>query len=94
MLSNVRDPDARRARKINAHAAERGAGDRITAEDLRAIRQRDRGRCVFCKAETTEVDHDLALSRGGRNIRENLQLCCRPCNQRKLSVRKSASRKG
>ncbi len=50
---------------------------------------RDKGRCVFCKADLTKVfsiktkvhfDHIIPLAQGGTNCVTNLQLSCEACN--------------
>ena len=41
------------------------------------------GTCVFCPADILEkrhVDHIVPLSRGGKHVRENLQILCVRCN--------------
>ena len=45
---------------------------------------RDGHACVYCgRTQELEVDHRLALARGGSNDLENLQTLCRPCNRSK-----------
>lgn len=82
----ARNPDAarllRRVDKTNQRAKRYGAGS-ISMADLRAIEERDAGRCAFCRMPTKEIDHGIPMSRGGPNRRDNLQLCCRACNLRK-----------
>lgn len=51
------------------------------------IYRRDKGRCVFCnkrlsKKECT-IDHDIPVTRGGRNILKNILVSCSWCNQDK-----------
>lgn len=41
------------------------------------------GPCVYCGALAAAADHVLALSRGGRDVRENLVPACQRCNQQK-----------
>ena len=44
-------------------------------------------RCMYCgerkSTKTTDIDHKDPVVRGGENERANLQILCRPCNQRK-----------
>ncbi|WP_372010063.1 HNH endonuclease [Paenibacillus chitinolyticus] len=58
-----------------------------------AVFFRDRGRCVFCFADLTNLvsrlseknfDHMVPLSQGGINDISNIQLTCRSCNNKKL----------
>jgi len=46
----------------------------------RAIFARDGGRCVYCDAPATSVDHVIPRSRGGRHAWENVVSSCRRCN--------------
>lgn len=44
---------------------------------------RDGGRCGYCDARASTVDHIIPRSRGGRNTWRNTVAACGPCNQRK-----------
>lgn len=63
-----------------------GVGDH-TAEDISNIRKQQKGRCVYCRrllAKSGEhIDHIIAVSRGGSNGRNNIQLLCPTCNMSK-----------
>lgn len=57
-----------------------------------AVFHRDKGRCVFCRADLTKVfsidtkihfDHMVPLAQGGMNCVTNIQLCCERCNLNK-----------
>lgn len=51
------------------------------------IRERDRHRCVECRAtERLVTDHRIPIAAGGTNDTENLQTLCAPCNGRKKSL--------
>ena len=43
--------------------------------------------CMYCgerkSIRTTDIDHKHPVVRGGKNEKANLQLLCKPCNQRK-----------
>lgn len=61
-------------------------GDGWTPEDVAAVHKAQRGRCAYCRCklgEKFERDHILALARGGRHDRFNLQLTCTFCNRSK-----------
>lgn len=45
--------------------------------------RRDAGRCGYCGAAGTTVDHILPRSRGGKNTWKNTVAACVRCNQRK-----------
>jgi len=46
----------------------------------RAIFARDSGRCVYCDAPATSIDHVVPRSRGGRHAWDNVVSSCRRCN--------------
>jgi len=46
----------------------------------RAIFARDGGRCVYCNAPATSVDHVVPRSRGGEHVWENVVSACGRCN--------------
>ena len=57
---------------------------------LRALVTEDeRHRCAYCQSAASivgmpfEIDHVIPESLGGLTVRENLCLCCSPCNERK-----------
>jgi len=41
------------------------------------------GRCSYCGAKATEIDHIVPRAKGGSNSIYNLTPTCRPCNQKK-----------
>lgn len=49
----------------------------------RAVFARDGGRCVYCAAPATSLDHVLPRSRGGGHTWDNVVSCCRRCNHAK-----------
>ena len=63
------------------------AGGSHTVDDVRRLWKAQRGRCSYCKADLTkvgaELDHIVALSRGGDNSKSNLQWLCKACNRSK-----------
>jgi len=46
----------------------------------RAVFARDRGRCAYCGAVATSVDHVVPRSRGGAHTWDNVVSACRRCN--------------
>ncbi|MCX0243869.1 HNH endonuclease [Streptomyces sp. NPDC016469] len=46
----------------------------------RALFARDGGRCMYCGAAATSVDHVIPRSRGGRHAWDNVVAACRRCN--------------
>ena len=49
----------------------------------RAVFARDGGRCVYCSAPATSLDHVIPRSRGGEHAWDNVVSCCRRCNHAK-----------
>ena len=53
----------------------------------RELMRRQDNTCVYCgyrrTARTLDIDHMIPVVRGGANDTNNLQVICRPCNQRK-----------
>jgi 5-methylcytosine-specific restriction endonuclease McrA len=49
----------------------------------RAVFARDGGRCVYCDAPATSLDHVVPRSRGGKHVWENVVSACRRCNHMK-----------
>ena len=49
----------------------------------RALFARDGGRCVYCGAAATSIDHVIPRSRGGLHVWENVVSACHKCNHHK-----------
>ena len=49
----------------------------------RAIFARDGGKCVYCSAAATSIDHVIPRSRGGGHTWENVVSACHKCNHLK-----------
>lgn len=47
----------------------------------RAVFVRDGGRCAYCGASASSLDHVLPRSRGGRHVWENVVAACARCNR-------------
>jgi 5-methylcytosine-specific restriction endonuclease McrA len=77
--------------KMRAHwrkrrALKAGAEGFHTAKDIEDIYSRQNGKCACCKkkvGDTYDVDHIVALSKGGSNWPANLQILCPTCNRTK-----------
>ena len=66
----------RKAMLLSAH------GDH-TAEDIQWLLEKQNHKCVYCKKSLKKeyhVDHIIALSKGGENGKDNLQILCPFCN--------------
>lgn len=78
--------DTIRAGRHNRRARLRNAEGKITKKLVALIRAEQSDKCVYCPAALDgggHLDHMTPLSRGGTNLRENLQWLCEPCNLKK-----------
>lgn len=76
------NPDRHRAnnRRRRALAAGAAGADYTTAEKIAARFAFYGGRCYYCGAIATSVDHRIPLVRGGSHWPANLVPACVPCN--------------
>ncbi|HVE64249.1 MAG TPA: HNH endonuclease [Mycobacteriales bacterium] len=51
----------------------------------RGVLVRDGGRCVYCNAIATSLDHVMPRSRGGEHSWDNVVACCARCNRQKAA---------
>lgn len=84
----LRHPERAKQKSVNANAKRRSiAVAPLKKDDLeRLFKLQKKCACCggrFCKALPATVDHRLAISRGGDNSFENLQLLCGTCNKKK-----------
>jgi hypothetical protein len=80
------NPEANTAIKHRRRARERSAEGSYAAIEIKALFQRQGGKCVHCTKSLRNgyhVDHIVPLARGGANWITNIQLLCGPCNVRK-----------
>jgi 5-methylcytosine-specific restriction endonuclease McrA len=59
------------------------AGGSFTAEDIKEMLKRQRGKCIVCGMDIRKnyhIDHIVPVSRGGSSNPNNLQLLCPRCN--------------
>lgn len=87
-----RNPETKTAIDHGRRAAKLQAEGSHTADDLRAIWERQNGRCAKCASECHRgkhdglkwtIDHVVPLSRGGSEWPSNLQGLCLSCNAAK-----------
>lgn len=50
------------------------------------IFSKTKGRCFYCGAKATEIDHVIPRANGGTNSTYNLVASCRACNERKSNL--------
>jgi hypothetical protein len=80
------NPEANTAIKHRRRARERNAEGSYTAVEVKALFERQGGKCVHCTKSLRNgyhVDHIVPLAGGGTNWITNIQLLCGPCNVRK-----------
>lgn len=82
------NPKKCQVHRENYRARKLGAEGHYTTEDIQCILLSQNGVCAapFCSNDVTEnghVDHIKALSRGGSNWPNNLQVLCPLCNKSK-----------
>jgi 5-methylcytosine-specific restriction endonuclease McrA len=86
---NALNPDGPRTRGRNYRAKLYAAEGNHTREEIKALHEKQNGRCVYCYrrlGEEYHADHIVPLSRGGSNWISNIQLTCGPCNNRKRAT--------
>lgn len=81
-------PDIRKAKKCARNGRRRATSKdgSFTSRDITALLEAQGTLCNHCSTDiktTYTVDHIRAISRGGSNKRENIQLLCAPCNTKK-----------
>lgn len=80
------NPEKSRIQKNKRRALKRKCNGTHTAQDILYLKNKQNNKCVYCKKSVKRifhVDHKIALSKGGSNGAENLQILCPNCNQRK-----------
>ena len=85
-LASDKGKYGQRARTQNYRASLRGADGSHTREEIWALHDQQKGKCVYCRASLKKgyhADHIQPLSKGGSNWISNIQLTCGPCNNRK-----------
>ncbi len=95
-----RNPEYARLAAHRRRVAIRAADDGFTRQRWRDLVASYDGRCAYCFAPsaTLEIDHVVAITRGGRHSADNIAPACRSCNGSKhnkdvhvwLGVRKCA----
>ena len=81
-----RNPHAPRTYTAAYRTRKKKAIGIFTQEDVDMIMRRQKGECVVCKINIKKnyhCDHIIALSNGGSNDKNNIQLLCPSCNQSK-----------
>jgi 5-methylcytosine-specific restriction endonuclease McrA len=80
------NPEKVRVDSQRRRASVRAAEGSHTADELKALFQRQNGKCAYCSKSIRNgyhVDHVISLARGGSNWITNIALACAPCNTAK-----------
>jgi 5-methylcytosine-specific restriction endonuclease McrA len=74
-----------RERDKKARRRAQSSGGKITSAQWDAILARHNHCCAYCGTGELplEMDHVVALSKGGEHIASNIAPACKPCNSRK-----------
>ena len=84
----IEHPEIYRAAKHNRRAMVASCGGTYRPSDLEKLNDLQGGRCAACGLKFKigspyVVDHVIPIALKGRNVIDNLQLLCRPCNRAK-----------
>ena len=85
-LYRQKKPELLAALSRNYKARKRNASGTHNGNDIKKLLIAQRHLCVYCKKKVMvdyHVDHVVALSKGGSNSVENLQILCPTCNIKK-----------
>lgn len=70
----------------NRRARILGGGGKHTPEQIKAMLEKQKKKCINCKksiAKKYHVDHIMPIAKGGSNDISNIQLLCPTCNHKK-----------
>ena len=86
MIENVSFDTAQMTEGTNLVGTGYQQGNLYQKELRSFIFSRSNGKCVYCGAEATEIDHVIPRSNGGTNSVYNLVASCKSCNQIKSNL--------
>ena len=85
-VTPIRSKAVREISAANSQYRRTKAKGRFTAEEVRILYAKQKGKCAYCFTKLGDRyhrDHIMPLSLGGPNTIDNIQLLCQPCNQHK-----------
>ena len=78
------NPEKKKALCINRRARVAATGGKLSADHIKAIVARQKGKCAACGKKTKlAMDHIMPLALGGSGHPHNFQGLCRSCNSKK-----------
>lgn len=86
MIENVSFDTAQMSSDIKLWGVDYQQGNLYQKELKSFIFNRSNGKCVYCGAKATEVDHVISRSNGGTNSVYNLVASCKSCNKKKSNL--------
>ena len=86
MIENVNFDTAQMSSDIKLWGVDYQQGNLYQKELKSFIFNRSNGKCVYCGAKATEVDHVIPRAKGGTNSTYNLVASCKACNQMKSNL--------
>ena len=86
MIENVSFDVAQMTSKTKLYGVKYQQGPLYQNKLRSFIFNRSNGKCVYCGAKATEIDHVVPRSKGGTNSVYNLVASCRACNQMKSNL--------
>ena len=86
MIENVSFDTAQMTSDVNLVGTAYQQGPLYQKELRSFIFSRSDGKCVYCGAVATEIDHIIPRAKGGTNSVYNLAASCRTCNQMKSNL--------
>lgn len=88
-LWREKNPEGVRAHAMTRLALKKGSSGSYTYSDVQDLYDLQKGNCLNCLISLKgkfHVDHIQPISRGGMNVRSNLQILCAPCNLSKHAL--------
>jgi 5-methylcytosine-specific restriction endonuclease McrA len=80
------DDANRHVRRLHAHTRRARKTGKVSRDIAQKLLRLQRGKCACCGRRVGrkyQLDHVVALARGGAHDDSNLQILCPPCNRRK-----------
>ena len=86
MIENVSFDTAQMSSDTKLYGVQYQQGPLYNTNLREFVFSRTNGRCSYCGAKATEIDHIIPRAQGGSNSVHNLTPACRSCNQKKSNL--------